>query len=393
MARTISLDRYRNIGLLANRDAGRTTTTERLLAAARRAEEGARAAGADLPGWIEQDNDRDITLTSAATSCFWQGCRINIVELSAARGAGFEGLLAVLDGTVVVLDGVAGLTTDVEAVLASAEKAGIARLLFVNKLDDAGVALDGLLGDLASRGGATPLLLQLPIGPGLQGLVDLVEMQATSWPAGYAAAAETGPIPAEHQAAAEAARKALLSGLGIADASIGVEALRQAVRAAVLAGRVLPVLCGSAFRNRGVEELLDAVTAYLPAPSDLAVLNGRATDGLPVERRQADEESFTGVAFRTVEDPTAGTLTFVRIFSGVVATGSQMLNSVSTNPERIGRMVRMHANHAEDIEEARAGDIVALAGLEHTTTGDTLCDPSAPVILGPVPASAGRVKH
>jgi len=267
-------------------------------------------------------------------------------------------------------------------VLDATEMSGVPRLVFVNKLDEAGAALGSLVDGLKARGAAEPVLVQLPLD-GFNGVVDLIEMRATLW---TGAAGESVEIPADIAAEAQAARSRLLVGLGLAH-DADAAAIRQALRKDVVAGRVMPVLCGSAFRNRGVVELLDAIVAYLPAPSEVTVRHGRAVDGGHVERRAADDEPFSGVAFRTVED-----MTFVRIFSGVVATGSQMLNSVSASPERIGRMIRMHANHTEEIEEARAGDIVALAGLKHTTIGDTLCDPAAPVILEPVPASAGRVK-
>ncbi|HEV2675347.1 MAG TPA: GTP-binding protein [Aliidongia sp.] len=396
MARTIPLDRYRNIGILARLDAGRTTVTERILAVTDRpdpAAEGARAA-LGLPAWVEQDNERQITLTSAATSCVWQDCRITIVELSAAGRKGGDRALGVLDGAVLVIDGAVAVTDGVAALFEDTDAQGLARLVFVNKLDREGADLFAVVAAIAARGTAKPVLLQLPIGAGagLRGIVDLVEMRATLWrDAGHDALAEEVEIPADLLAAAEAARAEI--GLAVGETGTDVAMLRQAVKKAVRSGSIVPVLCGSAFRNRGVRRLLDAVVDYLPAPSDLAAHAGVAADGNRVERRPADDEPFSGVAFQTVDDPMAGRLTFVRIYSGVVATGGNMLNSVTASPEKIGRMVRMHANHTEEIKEARAGDIIALAGLEHTTTGDTLCDPDAPVILGRMPATAGRAKH
>ncbi|HVJ55186.1 MAG TPA: GTP-binding protein [Aliidongia sp.] len=391
MTRTIPLDRYRNIGIMASLDAGRTTTTERLLSVAGCGD--APALGdRRVPNWIEQDNERDITQTSAATSCFWRDCRINIVELPVAQRQADHGALAVLDGAVLVIDGVAGLTPVVLAALDEAEARGIALLVFVNKLDRTDADLGSVVRQIAARGRAKPVLVQLPIGPGLQGLIDVVEGEATIWSAGFETPGADGPVPSELAAETAAMREQIVALVAPEADEIDAAALKQRLREAVLAGRVLPVLCGSAFRNRGVRRLLDAIVDYLPAPSEL-LLKAVAADGQAVARRAADDEPFAGLAFQTVEDPTAGTLTFVRIYSGVMATGGQMLNSITTSPERIGRMVRMHANHAEEIEEARAGDIVALTGLQHTTTGDTLCDPAAPVILDRVPASAGRAKH
>lgn len=396
MARTIPLDRYRNIGILARLDAGRTTVTERILAVTDRpdpAAEGARAA-LGMPAWVEQDNERQITLTSAATSCVWRDCRVTIVELSAAGRQGGDRALTILDGAVLVIDGVAGVTDGVAALFDDIEAQGLARLVFVNKLDREGADLSAVVAAIAARGTAKPVLLQLPIGAGagLRGIVDLIEMQATLWrDAGHDAPAEEVEIPSDLLAMAQAARAEI--GAAVGETGSDAAVLRQAVKLAVRSGSVVPVLCGSAFRNRGVRRLLDAVVDYLPAPSDLAAHEGVAADGNRVERRPADDEPFSGVAFQTVDDPMSGRLTFVRIYSGVVATGGSMLNSVTASPEKIGRMVRMHANHTEEIKEARAGDIIALAGLEHTTTGDTLCDPDAPVILERMPATAGRAKH
>jgi elongation factor G len=398
MTRTIPLDRYRNIGILASPDAGRTTTTERLLAATAREESAARghvrSSGGTPAAWVEQDNERDITLTSAATSCFWRECRINIVELPATSRLADDGAFSVLDGAIVVIDGLEGVTEAVGSALDQAEERGISRLVFLNKLDRDGADLDAVVAAISARGRAQALLLQLPIGAGagLKGLVDLVGSQATLWAATFDAPGEDGPIPDAMIAPAVAARAKIVAAVAPGLDGIGAEALREKLHEAVRAGRVVPVLCGSAFRNRGIRRLLDAVVDYLPAPSEMA-LNARATDGQAVERLASDDEPFAGLAFQTVDDPSAGKLTFVRIYSGVVATGGQMLNSVTTSPERIGRMVRMHANHTEEIKEAHAGDIVALAGLTHTTTGDTLCDPAAPVILERMPALAGRVKH
>jgi elongation factor G len=397
MTRTIPLDRYRNIGILASPDAGRTTTTERLLAAAAREVSSARVDDrvADAASsWVEQDNERDITLTSAATSCFWRDCRINIIELSATDRSGDDGALSVLDGAVVVIDGVAGVTPAVGRALDQAAERGIACLVFVNKLDREGADLDQLVSAISARGRGQALLMQLPIGAGtgLKGLVDPIAGQATLWTGAFDAPGEAGPVPEALRADAAAARARIVAAVAPGQDGIAAGPLRKTLHEAVRKRCVVPVLCGSAFRGRGIRLLLDAVVDYLPAPSEVA-LNARATNGQVIERHASDDEPFAGLAFQTVDDPAAGKLTFIRIYSGVVATGGQMLNSVTASPERIGRMVRMHANHTEEIKEARAGDIVAFSGLTHTTTGDTLCDPAAPVILERMPALAGRVKH
>jgi small GTP-binding protein len=291
VARTIPLDRYRNIGILARLDAGRTTVTERILAVTDRpdpAAEGARAA-LGKPAWVEQDNERQITLTSAATSCVWQDCRITIVELSAAGRQGGDRALGVLDGVVLVIDGVAGVADGVAALFDDTEAQGLARLVFVNKLDREGADLSAVVAAIAARGSVKPVLLQLPIGAGagLRGIVDLVEMQATLWrDAGHDAPAEEVEIPSDLLAAAQLARAEIVAAVGAEGSDVAV--LRQALKIAVRSGSIVPVLCGSAFRNRGIRRLLDAVVDYLPAPSDLAAHAGVAADGNRVERRPAD---------------------------------------------------------------------------------------------------------
>jgi elongation factor G len=397
MTRTIPLDRYRNIGILASPDAGRTTTTERLLAASAVGDSSVTGNGrssASMMSWVEQDNGRGITLTSAATSCFWRDCRINIVELSATGSLTDDGALSVLDGAVIVVDGVAGVDAAVEAALVQTRERGIACLVFVNKLDRAGADLDRVVAAISARGCGEALLLQLPVGAGagLKGLIDPIGGQATIWSDAFDAPGEKGPIPQTLSADAAKTRARIVAAVAPGADGLDATALRARLHDAVRTGRIVPVLCGSAFRNRGIHRLLDAVVDYLPAPSEVA-LKLLAKDGRAIERQASDDEPFAGLAFQTVDDPSAGKLTFVRIYSGVVATGGQMLNSVTASPERIGRMVRMHANHTEEIKEARAGDIVALSGLTHTTTGDTLCDPATPVTLERMPALAGRVKH
>jgi elongation factor G len=386
MTRTIPLNRYRNIGILASPDAGRTTTTERLLAAASSRDlpsatlpASELAAAGRLPAWAEQDNERDITQTSAATSCFWRDYRINIVELPPAGRLRDHGLLAVLDGAVLVIDGTAGLTPAVAAALDQAEAHGLPCLVFVNKLDREAADLSAIVAALSSRGRGRAVLLQLPIGAGagLSGLVDPIDGRTTIWAPGHDAPGTDGAVPPEMSASTAAARAEIAAAVAGGEV-LDDPALRARLHEAVSGGQIIPVLCGSAFRNRGIRRLLDAIVDYLPAPSEM-VLRLQAADGKAIERPASDDEPFAGLAFQTVQDPAAGKLTFLRVYSGVVATGEKMLNSAKSSRERIGRMMRMHANHAEEITEARAGDIVALTGLTHTTTGDTLCDPAAPV--------------
>jgi elongation factor G len=365
MTRAIPIDRYRTIGILASQDAGRTTTTERILAVA--------APGETVPAG---QDERAITQTSAATSCDWNGCRLTIVELPGIGRPLDEAVLASVDAVVFVLDAERGVTPDVEAALAHIASLGLPRLVFVNKLDRADADLAAL-----ARGIPCGALLQLPIGAGagLIGLVDLVALNGVFWREPRVdAPSEAGPIPQDMIAGAEAARAQLVATTG---GSADKTGLADGIRRAVRAGTLVPVLGGSAFRNRGTRRLLDAIVDYLPAPSDIE-RTAVAASGETVTRPASDDEPFAGLVFRTVNDPAAGRLTFVRVQSGVIATGRIVLNAASRRQEQIGAMVRVHASHTEAVEEARAGDIVALVGLQHTTSGDTLCDPAAPVVLG-----------
>ncbi|HLY57437.1 MAG TPA: GTP-binding protein [Stellaceae bacterium] len=363
MSPAIPIDRYRTIGILASQDAGRTTTTERILAIAELSD-----AMAD-----PMADERAITQTSGATSCDWHGHRLNLIELPALGRPVDSAAMNAIDAVVVVVDAERGVTPEVDAALAQAASRGLARLVFVNKLDRAGSDFEAI-----ARSVAQGLPLQLPIGAGagLAGLVDVVGMIGLLWPAN-ADAAEHGVIPSEFQAAAAAAHQALATAVGGKDGA----ALGPAIREAVRAGTLVPVLCGSAFRNRGTRRLLDAIVDYLPAPSDVAH-KAFAADGTEIEQQASDDASFAGLAFRTVSEPTAGRMTFLRVYAGALATGDRVFNPASRRDERVGPMIRVRAKHSETVETARAGDVVALAGLEHTSSGDTLCDPSAPVILG-----------
>ncbi len=398
MPRITPLDHYRNIGIMAHIDAGKTTTTERILYYTGRSYKiGEVHEGTATMDWMEQEQERGITITSAATTCFWRDNRINIIDTPGHVDFTIEveRSLRVLDGAVTVFDSVAGVEPQSETVWRQADKYGVPRICFVNKMDRVGANYERCIEMMKDRLGALPLVTQLPIGieADFVGVVDLVEMKAVKWHEETLGAkfdiidipAELAASAAEHRArlvelAVEQDDKVLEAYLGGEEPD--AETLKRCIRKGTISYAFVPVLCGSAFKNKGVQPLLDAVVDYLPAPTDVAAIKGvkMGTDE-PVVRRCSDDEPFAGLAFKIMTDPFVGSLSFVRVYSGVLATGTMVLNSVKDNRERIGRMLQMHANHREDIKEARAGDIVAIAGLKNTTTGDTLCDPSAPVVL------------
>ena len=398
MARTTPLERYRNIGVMAHIDAGKTTTTERILFYTGRSHRmGEVHDGAATMDWMDQEQERGITITSAATTCFWRDHRINIIDTPGHVDFTIEveRSLRVLDGAVCVFDSVAGVEPQSETVWRQADRYGVPRVCFVNKMDRIGADFDRCVSMIEERLGATPLVVQLPVGVEARyaGAVDLISMKALLWKdetlgAEYVEA----EIPADMTDAAQAARESLvLAAVEHDDAVLeaflegeepDASALRRCIRKGALAGAFVPVLNGSAFKNKGVQPLLDSVVDYLPAPSDVAAVEGVApkTDE-PVSRASADDEPFSALAFKIMNDKYVGSLTFARVYSGVLESGSAVVNTIKGKRERIGRMLAMHANHREDIKEARAGDIVALCGLKNTTTGDTLCDSAAPVVL------------
>jgi elongation factor G len=398
MARTTPLDRYRNIGIMAHIDAGKTTTTERILYYTGRSYKiGEVHEGTATMDWMEQEQERGITITSAATTCFWNDHRINIIDTPGHVDFTIEveRSLRVLDGAVTVFDSVAGVEPQSETVWRQADKYGVPRICFVNKMDRIGANFFRCVDMIIDRLGALPLVCQLPIGveSDFVGVIDLVQMKAIKWKdETLGAQFDVTEIPAEMAAqAAEYRSKLVESAVEQDDVALeaylggtepDVETLKRCIRKGTVTSKFVPVICGSAFKNKGVQPLLDAVVDFLPAPTDVPAINGvKVGSDEPVVRRSSDDEPFSGLAFKIMTDPFVGSLTFVRVYSGVVQSGSQVLNSVKDNKERVGRMLAMHANHREDIKEARAGDIVAFAGLKNTTTGDTLCDPSAPVIL------------
>ena len=398
MARTTPLERYRNIGIMAHIDAGKTTTTERILYYTGRSYKiGEVHEGTATMDWMEQEQERGITITSAATTCFWLDHRINIIDTPGHVDftIDVERSLRVLDGAVAVFDSVAGVEPQSETVWRQADKYGVPRICFVNKMDRIGADFKRCVAMILDRLGANAAVMQLPIGveADFVGLVDLVRMKALKWrDETLGAEFDVVDIPADMLAEAQEYRAKLVEQAVEQDddaleAYLGgeepdEETLKRCIRKGTIAGTLVPVLCGSAFKNKGVQPLLDAVVEFLPSPIDVAAIKGvKMGSDEPIVRKCSDDEPFAGLAFKIMSDPFVGSLTFVRVYSGVLQGGSTVLNSVKDGRERVGRMLLMHANHREDVKEARAGDIVALAGLKNTTTGDTLCDPAQPVVL------------
>ncbi|NNE84049.1 MAG: elongation factor G [Alphaproteobacteria bacterium] len=397
-SRTTPLERYRNIGIMAHIDAGKTTTTERVLYYTGRSYKiGEVHDGAATMDWMEQEQERGITITSAATTASWRDHRINIIDTPGHVDFTIEveRSLRVLDGAVAVFDSVAGVEPQSETVWRQADKYGVPRICFVNKMDRVGADFFNCVEMIESRLGAVPLVVQLPIGQEAdhRGIVDLVRMKGVVWKdESLGAEYEDVDIPEDLVEAAAEWRVKLVE-LAVEHDDDAMEAyldgtepdaetLDACIRKGTLGAAFVPVLCGSAFKNKGVQPLLDAVITYLPSPLDVPAIAGvkMGTDE-QIERKSSDDEPFAALAFKIMTDPFVGTLTFVRIYSGVLETGQTLLNSVKDRRERVGRMLEMHANEREDVKVARAGDILALAGLKGTTTGDTLCDTGDPVIL------------
>ncbi len=398
MARSHPLAMYRNIGIMAHIDAGKTTTTERILYYTGKSYKiGEVHEGTATMDWMEQEQERGITITSAATTCFWNDHRINIIDTPGHVDFTIEveRSLRVLDGAVACFDGVAGVEPQSETVWRQAEKYHVPRMCFVNKLDRTGANFERCVEMIKDRLGARPLVLYLPIGleSDFKGLVDLVENRAIIWlEESLGAKFEYQDIPADLKDAAAAARAELIEMAVEQDDAVmeaylegtepDVATLKKLIRKGTLNFSFVPVLCGSAFKNKGVQPLLDAVVDYLPSPLDIPPVEGLKLDGVtPDSRPPTDDAPFSALAFKIMNDPFVGTLTFARIYSGKLETASMVTNSVKDKKEKVGRMLLMHANDREDIQVAYAGDIVALAGLKDTTTGDTLCAQNAPIIL------------
>ncbi len=397
MARTTQLNQYRNIGIMAHIDAGKTTTTERILYYTGKSYKiGEVHEGTAVMDWMEQEQERGITITSAATTCFWNDHRINIIDTPGHVDFTIEveRSLRVLDGAVAVFDGVAGVEPQSETVWRQADKYKVPRICFINKLDRMGADFYRCVDMIVDRLGARPLVTMLPVGAeaDFAGIVDLVNNNAIIWrDESLGAQFDIVEIPAELKEKAAEYRHRLIETAVEADDALmesylegkepTVAQLKAAIRRGTVNSMFVPVLCGSAFKNKGVQPLLDGVVDYLPSPADIGFVNGIDDRGNEVIRKSEDSEPFSGLAFKIMTDPFVGSITFMRVYSGKLESGSGVDNSTKDRKERVGRMLLMHANSREDIKEAYAGDIVALCGLKCTTTGDTLCDSNNPVIL------------
>ena len=397
-SRQTPLERYRNIGIMAHIDAGKTTTTERVLYYTGRSHKiGEVHEGAAQMDWMEQEQERGITITSAATTCFWNDHRVNIIDTPGHVDFTIEveRALRVLDGAVAVFDSVGGVEPQSETVWRQADRYKVPRICFVNKMDRMGANFDRCVQMMRDRLGATPAVMQLPYGTEAEhkGVIDVIEQRAVVWQEETLGAKwDYEEIPDSLKEAAENARQELIEHAVEQDEEAmeayleGTEpdndTLRKLIRKGTCNLAFVPVFCGSAFKNKGVQPLLDGVVDYLPSPMDVEAIKGVKPGTEEEDKRKAgDDEPMSALAFKIMTDPFVGTLTFVRVYSGKVTKGSQILNSVKDKRERVGRMLLMHANHREEIEEALAGDIVAIAGLKDVTTGETLCDPKSPIVL------------
>jgi elongation factor G len=396
--RTVKLENLRNIGIMAHIDAGKTTTTERILFYTGRTYKiGEVHDGAATMDWMEQEQERGITITSAATTTKWHDTTINIIDTPGHVDFTIEveRSLRVLDGAVTVFDGVAGVEPQSETVWRQADKYGVPRICFVNKLDRTGASFDFSFDSIKDRLTPNAVRAQIPIGleSDLQGVVDLVEMKGIVWEGDdLGASFREIPVPEELKSDAEIYRAELMEKVAETDETLleaffehgelTVEQLKAGLRKAVLNNEVVPVFCGSAFKNKGVQTLLDAVVDYLPSPLDVPPVKGvNPKTGEPDTRPADDDAPFSALAFKVMTDPYVGTLTFSRVYSGTLETGSQVVNVTKDAKQRVGRMLQMHANSREDCDACMTGDIIALAGLKNTTTGDTITTTEAPIIL------------
>ncbi|GCE47805.1 elongation factor G [Thermosporothrix hazakensis] len=397
MAREYSLERTRNIGIIAHIDAGKTTTTERILFYTKKIHRiGETHEGAATMDYMEQERERGITITSAATTCFWQDHRINIIDTPGHVDftAEVERSLRVLDGGVVVFDAVAGVEPQSETVWRQANKYNVPRICFVNKMDRIGADFWRTIEMIKDRLGAVPVPIQMPIGQesDFKGFVDLINQEAVVFVDDKGTQAERSEVPAELREEFQKHRDALIERVAETDEEltlkylegeeITVDELKAALRRATISSALVPVLCGSSLKNKGVQAMLDAVIDYLPSPLDIAKPTGTDPNTEEtVTREVSDDEAFSALVFKIVSDPFVGRLAFMRVYSGMLKKGSPVLNSTKGKQERIGRILRMHANHREDIDEIRAGDICAAVGLRDTFTGDTLSDIQRPIVL------------
>ncbi len=404
MARKTPIERYRNIGISAHIDAGKTTTTERILYYTGVSHKiGEVHDGAATMDWMEQEQERGITITSAATTCFWKGMdgkypehRINIIDTPGHVDFTIEveRSMRVLDGACMVYCAVGGVQPQSETVWRQANKYKVPRLAFVNKMDRSGANFFKVYDQMRSRLKANPVPIQVPIGAEdkFEGVVDLVTMKAIYWDeASQGMKFELRDIPSELQAVAQEWREKMVESAAEAseelmnkyleEGDLSEADIKSALRARTIAGEIVPMMCGSAFKNKGVQAMLDAVIDYMPAPVDIPAIAGENEDGSEGERHASDDEPFSGLAFKIMTDPFVGQLIFFRVYSGVVNSGDTIYNPVKGKKERIGRILQMHANQREEIKEVRAGDIAAAVGLKEATTGDTLCDPQKVITL------------
>ncbi len=399
MERQYALEKTRNIGIMAHIDAGKTTTTERILYYTGRSYKiGEVHEGTATMDWMVQEQERGITITSAATTCFWRDCRINIIDTPGHVDftVEVERSLRVLDGAVAILDAVSGVEPQTETVWRQADKYRVPRVVYVNKMDRVGADYFHCLDMVRSRLGAHPVAIQIPIGSEdkFVGLVDLVEMNAKVWSDDETLGKEfqVVDIPADLREQAREYRDKMIEGLAEVDdhlmekyvggTEITTEEIRAAVRKGTIAMKLFPVLCGASFKNKGVQVLLDAVIDYLPSPLDIPPMQGINPHTREIEERKAaDDAPFAALAFKIMNDQHVGQLVFLRVYSGTLESGSGVYNSTKDRKERVGRLLRMHANKKEEIEAIAAGDIVAAIGLKFATTGDTLCDPDKPIVL------------
>ena len=400
MARKVSLDMTRNVGIMAHIDAVKTTTTERILfytGVERKI--GEVHEGQATMDWMEQEQERGITITSAATTCFWKGHRINIIDTPGHVDftVEVERSLRVLDGAVAVFSAVDGVQPQSETVWRQADKYKVPRLAFFNKMDRIGANFDMCVSDIKEKLGSNPVPIQIPIGAEdqFEGIVDLIEMKELVWPidSDQGQHYDTKDIRAELQEKAEEARQYMLESIVETDdvlmekffggEEITKEEIIKGLRKATIDNTIVPVVCGTAFKNKGIQALLDAIVNYMPAPTDVAMVEGRdpKNPDILIDREMSDEAPFASLAFKVMTDPFVGRLTFFRVYAGIVEKGATVLNSTKGKKERMGRILQMHANKREEIDQVYCGDIAAAVGLKDTTTGDTLCAEDAPIVL------------
>ncbi|MBO4584426.1 MAG: elongation factor G [Clostridia bacterium] len=397
MPRTHPLEMYRNIGIMAHIDAGKTTTTERILFyTGKNRKMGETHEGAATMDWMEQEQERGITITSAATTCYWKDHRINIIDTPGHVDftVEVERSLRVLDGSVTVFCAKGGVEPQSETVWRQADRYGVPRMAYVNKMDIMGADFFNVINMMHERLKCNPVPIQLPIGSedSFVGLVDLVEMKSYIYTNDLGTDIQVGDIPEDMRELAEEYRGRMIEAVAeedetvmekyLADEEITVEELKKGIRAATISNKLVPVLCGTSYRNKGVQKLLDAVVDYMPSPLDVPSIKGKhPSTGEEMERHSSDSEPFSALAFKIAADPFVGKLCFFRVYSGSITTGSMVYNSTKDVRERFGRILLMHANHREDLDGVYAGDIAAAVGLKNTTTGDTLCFEQKPIIL------------